>query len=60
MKEDEEQEPEPPEPFEWTEDWFHNTYDEAPTDGSAWNDPPGADTAASKGMSQLATLATIS
>jgi formylglycine-generating enzyme required for sulfatase activity len=27
---------------EWVQDWFHDTYDGAPTDGSAWEDPPGA------------------
>jgi len=26
---------------ELCEDWFHSSYNEAPTDGSAWNDPKG-------------------
>ncbi len=25
--------------IEWTADWFHNSYEGAPTDGSAWVDP---------------------
>ena len=28
--------------IEWTADWFHNTYDDAPADGSAWVDPVSA------------------
>lgn len=27
--------------WEWVEDWFHSTYEGAPTDGSAWVDPAG-------------------
>jgi formylglycine-generating enzyme len=26
--------------YEWVEDWYHPTYDGAPTDGSAWEEPP--------------------
>jgi formylglycine-generating enzyme required for sulfatase activity len=29
--------------WEWTQDWYHGTYDGAPTDGSAWENPEGAD-----------------
>ena len=28
--------------WEWNEDWYHNTYTDAPDDGSAWVDPPGS------------------
>jgi len=24
--------------WEWVEDWYHISYDSAPTNGSAWND----------------------
>ncbi len=27
--------------FEWCEDWYHDSYEGAPSDGSAWLDPPG-------------------
>jgi formylglycine-generating enzyme required for sulfatase activity len=27
--------------WEWCLDWYHDTYEGAPTDGSAWVDPPG-------------------
>ncbi|MCP4581276.1 MAG: SUMF1/EgtB/PvdO family nonheme iron enzyme [candidate division Zixibacteria bacterium] len=27
--------------WEWCEDWYHWGYDDAPSDGSAWVDPPG-------------------
>jgi len=26
--------------WEWVQDWYHNSYDGAPTDGSAWESPP--------------------
>jgi formylglycine-generating enzyme required for sulfatase activity len=26
---------------EWVQDWYHDGYDGAPSDGSAWEDPPG-------------------
>lgn len=26
--------------WEWCEDWYHQTYEGAPGDGSAWEDPP--------------------
>ena len=29
--------------WEWNEDWYHNSYNEAPSDGSAWADPPNSD-----------------
>ena len=28
--------------WEWTQDWHHTTYDGAPTNGSAWESPPGS------------------
>jgi formylglycine-generating enzyme required for sulfatase activity len=28
--------------FEWTEDWYHNSYVNAPNDGTAWVDPTGS------------------
>ena len=28
--------------FEWVEDWYHGSYNGAPTDGSAWVDPAGS------------------
>ncbi len=28
---------------EWVQDWYHDTYIGAPTDGSAWEVPPGTD-----------------
>jgi len=27
--------------YEWVQDWYHDSYDDAPADGSAWEDPPG-------------------
>lgn len=27
--------------WEWTQDWYHNSYNGAPTDGSAWESPTG-------------------
>ena len=27
--------------WEWVQDWYHDTYDGAPADGRAWEDPPG-------------------
>jgi formylglycine-generating enzyme required for sulfatase activity len=27
--------------WEWCQDWYHSSYEGAPTDGSAWEDPPG-------------------
>jgi formylglycine-generating enzyme required for sulfatase activity len=27
--------------WEWCEDWYHESYRGAPTDGSAWESPPG-------------------
>ncbi len=27
--------------WEWCQDWYHSTYQGAPTDGSAWEDPVG-------------------
>ena len=27
---------------EWCEDWYHDSYNGAPTDGSAWMSPPGS------------------
>ncbi|OQC35254.1 MAG: Serine/threonine-protein kinase pkn1 [Deltaproteobacteria bacterium ADurb.Bin058] len=28
--------------YEWVQDWYHDTYDGAPTDGSAWESPAGS------------------
>lgn len=28
--------------WEWLQDWYHDSYDGAPTDGSAWESPPGS------------------
>jgi formylglycine-generating enzyme required for sulfatase activity len=28
--------------WEWVQDWWHNSYDGAPTDGSAWESPAGS------------------
>lgn len=28
--------------WEWTQDWWHASYKDAPSDGSAWEDPPGS------------------
>ena len=28
--------------WEWVEDWYHGSYDGAPTDGSAWESPTGS------------------
>lgn len=28
--------------FEWIQDWYHSSYDDAPTDGSAWETPASA------------------
>jgi formylglycine-generating enzyme required for sulfatase activity len=28
--------------WEWTQDWYHESYDHAPSDGSAWELPAGA------------------
>ena len=28
--------------WEWVQDWWHNSYDGAPTDGSAWETPTGS------------------
>ena len=28
--------------WEWVQDWFHNSYDGAPQDGSAWESPTGS------------------
>jgi formylglycine-generating enzyme required for sulfatase activity len=27
----------------WTQDWYHDSYDGAPDDGSAWESPPGSE-----------------
>jgi formylglycine-generating enzyme required for sulfatase activity len=27
--------------WQWTQDWYHGSYDGAPADGSAWQAPPG-------------------
>jgi formylglycine-generating enzyme required for sulfatase activity len=27
--------------WEWMQDWYHNSYEGAPPDGSAWENPPG-------------------
>nr|MBP7161569.1 SUMF1/EgtB/PvdO family nonheme iron enzyme [Myxococcota bacterium] len=29
--------------WEWVQDWYHDSYDGAPTDGSAWESPTGSD-----------------
>jgi len=29
--------------FEWVQDWYHDSYSGAPTDGSAWESPTGSD-----------------
>lgn len=29
--------------YEWNQDWHHLGYDGAPSDGSAWEDPPGTE-----------------
>ncbi|OQC37378.1 MAG: Serine/threonine-protein kinase pkn1 [Deltaproteobacteria bacterium ADurb.Bin058] len=34
---------------EWVQDWYHDTYDGAPTDGSAWESPTGFDRVARGG-----------
>jgi formylglycine-generating enzyme required for sulfatase activity len=31
------------EAWQWVQDWYHDTYDEAPTDGSAWESPAGSE-----------------
>jgi formylglycine-generating enzyme required for sulfatase activity len=31
--------------WEWCQDWYHSTYSGAPTDGSAWESPAGAERA---------------
>jgi formylglycine-generating enzyme required for sulfatase activity len=28
--------------WEWVQDWYHDSYEGAPSDGSAWQSPPGA------------------
>jgi len=28
--------------FEWLQDWYHDSYQDAPTDGSAWESPAGS------------------
>ena len=28
--------------WEWVQDWYHSSYDGAPTDNSAWESPPGS------------------
>jgi formylglycine-generating enzyme required for sulfatase activity len=28
--------------WEWTQDWYHDSYNGAPTDGSAWESPAGS------------------
>ncbi|MBI4800967.1 MAG: SUMF1/EgtB/PvdO family nonheme iron enzyme, partial [Elusimicrobia bacterium] len=28
--------------WEWTQDWYHDSYGGAPTDGSAWENPTGS------------------
>jgi len=28
--------------WEWVQDWYHNSYNGAPTDGSAWEKPTGS------------------
>ena len=28
--------------WEWVQDWYHNSYEGAPTDGSAWESPTGS------------------
>jgi len=28
--------------WEWVQDWYHSSYDGAPTDGSAWETPAGS------------------
>ena len=27
--------------WEWVRDWYHSSYDEAPVDGRAWEEPAG-------------------
>jgi len=29
--------------WEWVQDWYHSSYDDAPDDGSAWESPAGSD-----------------
>jgi len=28
--------------WEWVQDWYHDSYNGAPTDGSAWEKPAGS------------------
>ena len=28
---------------EWVQDWYHDSYDSAPKDGSAWESPTGSE-----------------
>jgi len=28
--------------WEWVQDWYHDSYNGAPTDGSAWEKPTGS------------------
>lgn len=35
--------------WQWTQDWYHDTYDGAPSDGSAWEIPAGFDRSARGG-----------
>jgi len=28
--------------WEWVQDWYHDSYNGAPTDGSAWESPTGS------------------
>jgi len=28
--------------YEWVQDWYHESYNGAPTDGSAWESPTGS------------------
>jgi formylglycine-generating enzyme required for sulfatase activity len=35
--------------WEWTQDWYHDSYNGAPTDGSAWESPAGSDRVARGG-----------
>jgi formylglycine-generating enzyme required for sulfatase activity len=28
--------------WEWVQDWYHSSYDGAPTDGLAWESPTGS------------------
>jgi formylglycine-generating enzyme required for sulfatase activity len=43
---------------EWCEDWSHNSYDGAPSDGSAWNIPVGTEKIKRGGSVQSGSAAT--